>query len=56
MAAEGISIEGMSSCLSPPTEMNPKAATMTVIRATTERFLSESLEISDKTTSCWVYD
>ena len=54
-AAEGISIEGISSCFRPPTEMNPNAATMTVTRATTERFLSESLEIRYKTTSYWVY-
>ncbi len=51
MAADGISIDGISSCLRPPTEMNPKAATIRVTSATTERFFRESLERIDKITS-----
>jgi hypothetical protein len=41
-------MEGISSCLSDPTERNPKAATITVIRATTARLARESLERINK--------
>ena len=47
-ALDGISIEGISSCLSAPTEMNPKAPTISATSATTARFFRESFERIDK--------
>jgi hypothetical protein len=48
MAADGISIDGINSCFKEPTERKPKAATMTVMRATTARLARESLERINK--------
>lgn len=47
MAADGISIEGISSCFSDPADNTPKTAIITVISATTARLARESLEIID---------
>ena len=47
IAADGISIDGISSCFRFPTDSRPNTPIIKVISATTARFASESLEMFD---------